>query len=295
VIILRGKSGLVESLAFSPDGADLAAPIRGELHVWRIAAPAAAPVKILPRHGVTRAAFLRGGRRLVVAGGQLLLHDLDRGETAAVEAVPSWVRAFDHSPDGARLVVSHGVGLLLLRLDDLARPAWEQAGFDSWTSQTATFFLTDDRFVVIASSWSGGWHATCALHDAATGAVVSTLALGGEASYHHVISADRRLIASQRATRVMVLRSRDLSAEPVLIKNDSRKEFTGLAFHPSGRFLAATSNDNTVKLYDTTTWEMAHAFDWQIGRLRSVAFSPDGMLAAAGGDKGKVVVWDFDL
>ena len=76
---------------------------------------------------------------------------------------------------------------------------------------------------------------------------------------------------------------------------DRRQHFTGLAFHPSGRFLAATSNDNTVKLYDTTTWEMAHAFDWQIGRLRSVAISPDGTLAAAGGDKGKIVVWDFDL
>jgi hypothetical protein len=31
---------------------------------------------------------------------------------------------------------------------------------------------------------------------------------------------------------------------------DRRQHFTGLAFHPSGRFLAATSNDATVKLYD---------------------------------------------
>jgi WD40 repeat protein len=30
-------------------------------------------------------------------------------------------------------------------------------------------------------------------------------------------------------------------------------------------------------------------------RLRSVAFSPDGVLAAAGSDTGKVVVWDVDL
>ena len=68
-----------------------------------------------------------------------------------------------------------------------------------------------------------------------------------------------------------------------------------MAFHPSGRFLATTSNDATVKLYDTSTWRVAQAFDWGVGRLRSIAFSPDGMLAAAGGYKGRIVVWDVDL
>jgi WD40 repeat protein len=78
-------------------------------------------------------------------------------------------------------------------------------------------------------------------------------------------------------------------------KNDQKRNVTDVAFHPSGRYLAATSNDATVKLYDTTTWEVARTFTWDIGRMRSIAFSPDGTLAAAGSDKGKVVVWDVDL
>jgi WD40 repeat protein len=49
-----------------------------------------------------------------------------------------------------------------------------------------------------------------------------------------------------------------------------------------------------VKASSTATWRVLRSFDWDIGKLRSVAFSPDGMLAAAGGDKGKVVVWDVD-
>jgi WD40 repeat protein len=40
---------------------------------------------------------------------------------------------------------------------------------------------------------------------------------------------------------------------------------------------------------------VARTFTWDIGRMRSIAFSPDGALAAAGGDTGKVVVWDVDL
>jgi WD40 repeat protein len=110
-----------------------------------------------------------------------------------------------------------------------------------------------------------------------------------------VQSADGRLIAGRRRAWVVVWLAADLGAEPARLRNDSRKEFTGLGFHPSSRYLAATSNDATVKLYDTATWAVAEVYDWDIGRLRLVAFSPDGMLAAAGGDKGKIVVWDVDL
>jgi WD40 repeat protein len=110
-----------------------------------------------------------------------------------------------------------------------------------------------------------------------------------------VVSPDRRLLAGRRGAWVAVLPTDDLGAEPTRLRNDNRKEFTGLAFHPSGRYLAAASNDATVKLYDTATWAVAEVYNWDIGRLRSVAFSPDGMLAAAGGDKGKIVVWDVDL
>jgi WD40 repeat protein len=87
----------------------------------------------------------------------------------------------------------------------------------------------------------------------------------------------------------------DFNAPARAVRNDGRKHFTGAAFHPSGRFLAATSNDTTVKLFDADSLEVVKTFTWDIGKLRSIAFSPDGALAAAGSDSGKVVVWDVDL
>jgi WD40 repeat protein len=89
--------------------------------------------------------------------------------------------------------------------------------------------------------------------------------------------------------------SRGLSESIRPIRNDEKKHFTAVAFHPSGRFLLVASTDETVKLYDVRTWEVVRSFAWDIGRMRSVAFSPDGTLAAAGSDKGKVVVWDVDI
>jgi len=83
--------------------------------------------------------------------------------------------------------------------------------------------------------------------------------------------------------------------EPRGVRNDTRKHFTAAAYHPSGRYLFATSNDATVHVFDAAGWERVGRFTWNVGRLRSVAVSPDGSLAAAGGDKGEVVVWDVDL
>lgn len=74
-----------------------------------------------------------------------------------------------------------------------------------------------------------------------------------------------------------------------------RKAMTGIAFHPSGKFLAVTSNDETVTLFDTRSWQPVRTFTWKVGRLRGVAFSPDGTRAAVGSDTGKIVVWDVDV
>lgn len=66
-----------------------------------------------------------------------------------------------------------------------------------------------------------------------------------------------------------------------------------MAFHPSGRWLLASSNDQTVRVYDGSLKEAA-TFDWEVGPVRRVAFSPDGMRAAAAGKTGRVALWDFD-
>lgn len=64
---------------------------------------------------------------------------------------------------------------------------------------------------------------------------------------------------------------------------------------PTGnRFLTAGHGDGCVREWELGTMTVVREYDWGIGKLVSVACSPDGTLAAAGSDSGKVVVWDID-
>lgn len=82
--------------------------------------------------------------------------------------------------------------------------------------------------------------------------------------------------------------------QPITRTNTSRKHFTAVAFSPDGKMLATTSNDTTVTMWDTATWEPIRQYGWEIGKLRAVAFAPDGLTCAAGSDTGKVVLFDVD-
>ena len=51
----------------------------------------------------------------------------------------------------------------------------------------------------------------------------------------------------------------------------------------------------TVRAFDTSGWREATAHKWPVEPVAGLAFAPDGLKAAAGGNEGQVVVWDVDL
>ena len=173
---------------------------------------------------------------------------------------------------------------------------WERTDVP-WLLAPPRFLPGDDEFVAVelVGEWrTGSRHIVTRSAD--TGDELRrSKPLAAEVS-DWVLSPDGALAACRHTVWVHVYPLRANFTKPLAtLRNTNRKEFTGIAFHPSGKYLAATSNDETVKLYDTATWEVAHTFTWKIGRMRSVCFSPDGSLAAAGSDKGQVVVWDVDV
>jgi WD40 repeat protein len=58
--------------------------------------------------------------------------------------------------------------------------------------------------------------------------------------------------------------------------------------------LLSASWDETIRLWDVAGRCERGVIDWRIGRVNTVAFSPDGMTAAAGGHDHSVIIWDVD-
>jgi hypothetical protein len=47
-------------------------------------------------------------------------------------------------------------------------------------------------------------------------------------------------------------------------------------------------------VWDAATLAEVRALDFGLGTAFAAVFAPDGLTAAAGGEKGQVVVWDVD-
>ncbi|MGI5143981.1 NB-ARC domain-containing protein [Streptomyces sp. CA-106110] len=65
-----------------------------------------------------------------------------------------------------------------------------------------------------------------------------------------------------------------------------------VAISPDGTWLATTSKDGTVRMWDTATGRMTRTLTGHTGPVRAVAISPDGTWLAATGHDGTVQMWD---
>jgi WD40 repeat protein len=314
MIVLQSKVRDVHRLLFSPTGRALAASAgSNHLLVWRdlLAGRPPAEVAGVGRWSVRRWAFLPDGGRLVVCHGwsrQTRALDLDTLTWASPANLPAGVSWFHFTERGGFVLVPHGKADLS-RLDLSADgsgafvPAWTVRHVRQWHriwTIEGDICRAGSRFIGIEYTYRHDqkqrFQCRLVARSTADGAVEGTAKWSSRYALRQTTlspSGDRLVFVVG-----MVLYVHDLTRPtqpPLRVLNDNRKHFTDVAFHPSGRYLAATSNDATVKLYDTQSWQVARLFSWEIGRLGAVAFSPDGCQGAAGSDTGKVVVWDVDL
>jgi WD40 repeat protein len=75
------------------------------------------------------------------------------------------------------------------------------------------------------------------------------------------------------------------------------KAATAVAFSPDGNTLATADVQGVIRLWEAKTGKEkvgSTAKDWKIGKIGALAFAPDGFTCVAGGEGGRLVVWDLE-
>lgn len=314
--VLRGNvGGAVDRLAFAADGRLAVASSGGRyLDVWDLTTDRLADYWKTKDRGqqIYDLAFLPNGR-LMVALNDLPPQALDGGRCFPGVVGPAG--RLIALPGLNQLVVSHYDPNSTFR-STVPLTAWEVAStpfgalWERPENVDASFALAPNGRALAVGDWTGDhdWPDPLELRilDAPTGRVLrrakfprrktsyDLYALSFIGGWPRAFSADGEFLVVERRLHFETWRVDPLDPVALAPKPHPWDPCT-TASHPDGRRLFSSGHrDNLVRVWEWPTLRSVAEYDWQLGHLYSVAISPDGTLAAAGGE-GKIVVWDVDL
>ncbi|MFM8271007.1 MAG: WD40 repeat domain-containing protein [Gemmata sp.] len=298
--VLKTGQGKVLDLAVCPDSRAVAAALydAGVL-LWNLDSPTGTPVRLEDdmMNYFGGLGFSADGRRVfwTTKDGETA-YDRDSRTTSHEPRAPGLLLSADRTKAVANVrYPAHTLSGWHLKEGEWIRQ-WQMSTRDQ-SAERVALAPAGDRFAVLTRPTDGPrwWQQPLRLEvrDAANANLLAT----GTYTYSYAANLHFHPGGEQVAgINGMTLLAWAVPAGggPRLTRNDSRKHFTALAYHPDGRRLFVTSNDETVHVFDTVTLDRVGRYTWQLDKLNAVALSPDGTLAAAGSANGDVVVWDLD-
>jgi WD40 repeat protein len=264
---LTGHEDLVDSLAFSPDGAILASgsPWDGTVRLWNV--KDGTPRHVLEGHD---GCFSPDGALLTSRrGDRVMLWRVADGTLLHVLETPAgWWESVAFSPDGATLASGSNDGTVWLwRVSDGA-PLRTLEGHRGGVDSVA--FSPDG-----ATLASGSWDNTVRLWNVKDGTLLHVL----EGRDGHFSPDGALLILESQDAKVRLWDVKDGTSRHVLNGRDGR-------FSPDGALLALGSRDGKVRLWDVKDGTLLHVLEGDDG-----CFSPDGALLVSLSLDGGVMLW----
>jgi WD40 repeat protein len=305
MLVLQADDSVIQ-LRFLPDGRRLLAWVLSaqkvlNFDVWTL--PDGGRVRLpLPRldiqswwywanHGNAVAVHPTGEWCYIAWAGRLFSF---RTADGTPRPVPEGVRAHQVvlSPSGDRLLAAHLTRdrgqLAALTADASGDTVVWRRPLPPEFRHVAGFLPDGERFVTIAG------HAV-RISTFATGNEQAAARYPAGHAYQPQLSPDGRHLGVIGYGSMYLFDTAVLGKARRITSTRTYGNFVSFAFHPDGRTLAVIHGGPTlVKLYDLGTLRLVRKYNWKLGPLECVAFSPDGMLGAAGSRDGRIVLWDVD-
>ena len=202
----------------------------------------------------------------------------------AAAAGPKPVTALAVSPDGTRVVVASGKGLVVLA------GAAPPVPFENLPHRINAIHFSPDGTKLVIAGGTAGLVGEAQLRDAASGALLR--AYGGHRDLLHdaEFSPDGTLLATAGYDRSIKL-WKVTSGELVRTIDVHTGAIFDLAWHPSGKVLASASADETVKLWRTSDGVRLDTLKEPQGEVLAVLFTPDGSACIAAGRDKRIHIW----
>jgi len=294
-----GHKGSIPSIAFSPDGRQLASGSRDmSLKLWDLSS--GNELRNFAGHTgeVYSVAFSPDGRTLASASFDktLKLWDVASGrELRTFTGHTDWVRSVVFSPDGRQL--ASGGGDMSLKLWDMSsgRELRSLTGHASWV--TAVAFSPDGRQLASGSSDN-----TLKLWEAASGKELRAFKGHTNWIYSAVFSPDGRQLVSGSVDKTFKLW--EVSSGKELRSFAGHASYVQSAvFSPDARYLLSgscavfnkknsTCTRGSIKLWAADTGQELHEFTGHTDDVGSVAFSADGRFVLSGSNDRTLKLWD---